>query len=905
MEQIQRIATGLVVIAWLIGTGLAGSARADETWTLAESPIRITVDTTIAPGVTVTVEPGVAVELVQGARLFVEGSLVGAGTPSQPITFSGGAESFTYIQVPGSLVLSHAVMDVQVRPAMQGSLQFTGTTFDANSGMMNLGAGHFLSLDGCLFNGSFLWVGGGTILLKDTSFLNDFVQIGNSVLRMQNVSSSGSPSYGVSLHSFDQPVYVNDLSVSNAGGPGIDIVAGNFFFGDNVQLLGNEYPVQLGGAGILPGSTLPAGGNLNNEIKVEFASNGVWSMVWADPGIPYVMTGGQYHTGTLEILPGVTVLLEPNFTVWDDDSVVDARGLPGNPVRFLPLIPGQTWQGLQYFHRFENCIIEGGQAGARFHSGTYPGNIDNCIIRNNDFGMQNDARVRKTRFIDNVVGAWGNDFPQGLESSTNSNSFVGNGLAVDYVDHSIDARFNWFGDPSGPSSPANPGGSGDAVDSGVNVMPFLTAEPDFNDNPPVLRLLASPRRENAGMSYSSFIDPGTTVIVSWNVQDELAVTGHRVEFFNGWENAWSVVAELPGDQRSFEWVVPDVGFVNNSSSHRLRVIAIDAAGQEGWDEHDYFIPTGVEPGTLSVTGMPPGPFLPGQSIGPLCWEAVGTDPYDMVDVELSYDGDQRHIPLGSGFADGCLVLSPSAPFISSDTARIRVNTQGGQNRVNYFFSEYFTIRPDSRLGDTAPTVTLGAPLGGETFAGGGIVPIHWTATDDEGVRSIDIQISTDGGRTWHFIAEDLPATATSFDWQLPPSAGLPDVRARVMVSDLHFQTSTAGGEVSFSVTPGSGGSSCTQAPDDVSGLSVAADKIRLQWSGQLSIETYDVARGVLNGLAVGLPAECIGVSTQPLHDDLDGPPSPGTAYYYIIRATNACGDSSWGQGVRARSVACP
>ena len=269
----------------------------------------------------------------------------------------------------GSFELSFAVVDVQVRPIMQGSLMFADTTFDASGQLMNGGTGYFLSLESCTFNGSFLWLNGGTILLKDTSFLNNFIQVSNSILRVENVSSMGSPFYGMSFHDFEQPVYVDDLSVSNAAGPGLDIIAGNFFFGSNVQLFGNQYPVQLGGAGILPGSVLPPSGNLNNEIKVEFASNGAWSMVWADPGIPYVMTGGQYHSGTLEILSGVRVLLEPNFTFWDDDSDVDARGLPGNPVRFEPLVPGQTWQGLQYFHRFENCVIEGGQVGARFHAG--------------------------------------------------------------------------------------------------------------------------------------------------------------------------------------------------------------------------------------------------------------------------------------------------------------------------------------------------------------------------------------------------------------------------------------------------------------------------------------------------------------------------------------------------------
>jgi hypothetical protein len=365
------------------------------------------------------------------------------------------------------------------------------------------------------------------------------------------------------------------------------------------------------------------------------------------------------------------------------------------------------------------------------------------------------------------------------------------------------------------------------------------------------------------------------------------------------------VAELPGDQRSFEWIVPDIGYVSNSSTNRLRVIALDPAGQEGWDEHQYFIPTGDEPGTLTVTGMPQGPFLPGQSIGPLCVEAMGTDPYDMVVAELSFDGDRRHIPLGSGFVGGCLVLSPSAPFVSTDTARIRVNTSGGQNKVKYFFSDNFTIRPDPRIGDAPPTVALTSPVGDESFPGGGIIPIVWAATDDVGLRSIDIQVSTDGGRTWHFIAQDLPPTDTSFDWQLPPSAGLGEVRVRVMVSDLHFQTSSDGANVAFSVSPGSGGSTCSEPPGEVNGVTADADKVTILWSSMGPGASFAVGRGQLSGLAAGFPATCISSgSSETSYDDFDDPVS-GTGFYYLIAATNECGSGPWGPPGQTRAIACP
>jgi hypothetical protein len=173
----------------------------------------------------------------------------------------------------------------------------------------------------------------------------------------------------------------------------------------------------------------------------------------------------------------------------------------------------------------------------------------------------------------------------------------------------------------------------------------------------------------------------------------------------------------------------------------------------------------------------------------------------VVVAALSFDGDRRMIPLGSSFS-GCLVLQTSAPFISSDTVRFSLHTQGTTNRVKHFFSDYFTVRPDPRLGDEPPAVTMTTPVGGESFPGGSIVPIVWTAVDDEAIRFIDIQASFDGGRTWHLIAEELPPATTSFDWQLPPSGGIPDVRVRVMASDLHFQTSSDGAETTFAVVAG-------------------------------------------------------------------------------------------------------
>jgi hypothetical protein len=58
---------------------------------------------------------------------------------------------------------------------------------------------------------------------------------------------------------------------------------------------------------------------------------------------------------------------------------------------------------------------------------------------------------------------------QGLLSVACSD-FLGNsppGLDL-ATDHTVDARFNFWGDPSGPTHPSNPGGTGDAIRDGAN-----------------------------------------------------------------------------------------------------------------------------------------------------------------------------------------------------------------------------------------------------------------------------------------------------------------------------------------------------------------------------------------------------------------------------------------------------
>jgi beta-lactamase superfamily II metal-dependent hydrolase len=66
----------------------------------------------------------------------------------------------------------------------------------------------------------------------------------------------------------------------------------------------------------------------------------------------------------------------------------------------------------------------------------------------------------------------------------------------------------------------------------------------------------------------------------------------------------------------------------------------------------------------------------------------------------------------------------------------------------------------------APLVALVTPNGGETLAAGGSAPINWTATDNVGVTTVDVDYSTDEGDSWTNVVAGAPNTG-SLTWNVP------------------------------------------------------------------------------------------------------------------------------------------
>ena len=563
---------------------------------------------------------------------------------------------------------------------------------------------------------------------------------------------------------------------------------------------------------------MPLTGNTNNMIWAHNGSSqGV--MRWANLGLPYLVTGLINGGGPLTIDPGVTVKFDPTSTGFAGLTAVSTRrvivnGLPDQLITFDALNPGIPWDGLLFQtnwtegSRLDYMLVENAKIGVvntdNFLQISNSLFQDNALAANtNTFGI---LTLSKTRLFDNGTGAQAT--PQGslFASAPNfsPNWFEGNGIAVEnQASATAPAESNFWGDPTGPTTPQNPGGMGDPITGPIDFQPFLSAPPDIANNPPVVNMVPF------GFSWygiTTIIRPpefvaetGEKLILRWSTIDNPNVSVQRIllspQSANFDVNANPVVLadNLPPTPTSREVVVPAVAFQPTNLPQFLRVVAIDSAGQQGWDQTPLIVPSGRINGNIQITSNYSGQtFIGGHPAPAINW--TGSANGGITEGFIFLESTGGLVSLFGGNA--------TLPIMSTDTARLVVLSYSNSNDIRWFYSNsYFSIRPDPGLGLKAPVVQLTSPTPGSSFPGGSVVPITWTASAPQGLRSFDIQVSTNGGKTFHLIATGLGGNTRSFNWQLPASTGIPDVRVRVIARDKFFQDSSDGAGVIFSIIP--------------------------------------------------------------------------------------------------------
>jgi hypothetical protein len=765
----------------------AWAAKAQTiTWTAAGNPHVVNGTFTVAPGQTLVMEAGVVVDIRANSTLQVDGQLIGNGTAANRITITGATNYNSILDVRGTMNLAFTNVRTQVRPDTNGVLLIADSIF---SGVGNLFNGTILQLDGrapyiqldrCAFQGNgtnqsaSLYLAYCTVVVRNTTFTNgSYFNVYPAYLYVDQVSSDHSSVAGIAVGS-DSDLFLNNITVTNAVRAGLQLAGDtrngtNVLLGPNVTLQGNEYPVHLTIAGLYPASTIPATGNLNNLIHVsDFAGVGGY---WPKFAIPYYNDASPLIVDAgLHILPGVTVKMAP-FSYINDEGFGDgmrAFGTKDQPIIFERADPAQAWYDIHSDRteggRMRHTIVRGNTDGV--NGGRW--RLENCIFQNNGIGVNGGALVSGSQFLNNTLGGSSDN----LNGGANPNTFEGNGTGVDF---SPDARNSWWGSPTGPRVSDNPSGTGDPISSPATpYRPFLTARPSYADAPPEVVL----------MRPSFQMDPGSKVMLRWSAADDAGIVSQKILFspVGNLPSSFQTIATLPGDQRSFEWTVPSI--VSDGDTF-IKVVAVDTTGKESFDEARVLIPTNNTSGAVTWAIARGQTFTPGEKL-----DSVFTvsNPDNLTRVEYYLEdvrGEQRKM-IGNGLN--------GLPFFSTDTARFVIAYGDTGNNRKYWYSPFFSIRPDSHLNDAPPTVTLNSPQGGEPIPPNTTVPVTWTASDDEGLRGFDIIASYDSGRTWQPVVINLPGNARNYNWQTAPGTGFNSALVKVIAKDWRFQTSSSGND---------------------------------------------------------------------------------------------------------------
>jgi hypothetical protein len=794
------------------------------TWTKANSPFQVCTDLTIPKGGKVVVEPGVRVDF-QAHTLTVSGSMSAQGQATSHITFAAQDVFPPAITMQGgTLTMGFADVTGQFRGG-PGKMTISDSTFRGSNGLIFTldillpSLPPVVKITRCSFINSSLTITDTYLALTDSTFTNSAVQALRGYVRLLGTNTVDGQPFSIIRETIQaiQPMLVDGVkanNVSTAGG--LSLTGGNFLLGSKNVLQGNLYPVDVEG-GLLASSLIPLSGNTKNLIWAHDGGGGPVAR-WAKLGLPYLVDGYINGGGTLTIDPGVSVLFDPTKTGFAGLNFVSTRrlianGLPTAPITFDALNAGNPWSGLLFQanytegNRLDYVTIQNAQFAVSSSDNFME--VTNSLLQQNQtaansntFGIVN---MSKTRVFSNGIGV--QTTPKGSvvlsASDLLPNWFEGNGIGVSASGPTIPAQNNYWGSPTGPTNPNNPGGQGDSITGSVTFKPFLTAPPDIAKNPPIVRIVP------LGNSWygidtitrpPDFVAvPGEKLILRWTVSNSTTVASQRIllspetAIFDSPTSPAMVLADnVPAGTRSLEITIPSIPFAATNLPQFLRVIAIDAGGQQGWDQTPIIVPTATVTGNIQITSSYVGETFMGSHATPIeTW--TGSSNGSSTEGYIFLESDGGLFP-----TLGAIAL----PVVSTDTARQVVLSHNNSNDLMWFFSAgYFSIRPDPGLGLQAPVVALTSPTAGQSFTGGSTVPIKWTAAAQQGLRSFDVQYSTNGGLTWHFITQSLGAAARNFNWQLPASSGIPDVRVRVIARDKIFQDSSEGAATVFSITP--------------------------------------------------------------------------------------------------------
>ncbi|HVP39267.1 MAG TPA: Ig-like domain-containing protein, partial [Candidatus Saccharimonadales bacterium] len=224
-------------------------------------------------------------------------------------------------------------------------------------------------------------------------------------------------------------------------------------------------------------------------------------------------------------------------------------------------------------------------------------------------------------------------------------------------------------------------------------------------------------------------------------------------------SSWTNIATGLANSGTYAWPVPQ----SPTTQALVRVKAYDAATNMGSDVSNavFTIADQTAP-TIAVTSPNGGEAWAAGSSHNITWTATDNVGVTAVDLAYSLNGGSSWTNIATGLANSG-TYSWSVPQSPTTQALVRATAHDGDGNATADASDaVFTIADQ-----TAPTVTVTSPNGGESWDAGSSHNITWIASDNVGVDSVNVDYSLRGpGGPWVAIQHGLPNSGT-LSWTLP------------------------------------------------------------------------------------------------------------------------------------------
>jgi len=264
---------------------------------------------------------------------------------------------------------------------------------------------------------------------------------------------------------------------------------------------------------------------------------------------------------------------------------------------------------------------------------------------------------------------------------------------------------------------------------------------------------------------------------------------------------WRPVANnVPADDGEYWWMIPaDVV----SDRCIIRISSSDDKSITDWSQAVFTITSEGEEPSVDLTSPDGGDvYVTGEELD-IWWDAAGVS---SVNILISTDGGTKWGPVANNVPadDGEFWWTIPEGFESMRCLVLIVSS--ADQAIRDFSQAFFTIEP----AEPGPFIELVRPAGGEELIGGRDYEIQWNS---EGVSTVIIGYTTDGGTTEVPIAGNVDASLGSFMWKVPTDVTSSDCYLYIQdmsdeeVYDLNLTpfTITAGRKASLELLSPTGG----------------------------------------------------------------------------------------------------